>query len=95
MAVSFSCKCPEQNKVVQKRAWIVVHRRYIRNEHCRTPSDCSLVFCRKCHALGRTKAAYVDILPDASANFSEQYARATYSAVGERLAHGGRMVSHE
>ena len=67
MAVSFSCKCPERKKPVEQRAWVVVDRNCnysaFSGYQC-TPSDYSLVYCPKCQALGRTKAAYVAKLED-------------------------------
>ena len=67
MAVSFGCKCPERDKPVADRAWVVIDRRCHHSAfsgYHRTPSDYSTVHCRCCRAVGRTKAAYVDQLPD-------------------------------
>ncbi len=67
MAVSFSCKCAERKKPVKERAWRVVQRRCNHsafNGYHYTPSDWSAVVCLKCNATGRTKAKYVDQLPD-------------------------------
>jgi len=67
MAVSFSCNCAERKKPVTERNWIVVNREcnYSAFSGYRwTPSRYSLVHCRECRALGRTKAKYVDQLKD-------------------------------
>lgn len=67
MAVSFGCHCPERRKPVKDRAWVVVARRcnYSAFNGWRyTPSDWSEVFCKGCHALGRTRASYVEDLPN-------------------------------
>lgn len=69
MAVSFGCKCPERRKPIGERRWVVSQR------HCNhsafngyhyTPSDWSEVWCLECRAVGRTKAAYVSSLRDAT-----------------------------
>jgi hypothetical protein len=67
MSVSFSCHCDERRKPVEKRKWGVSRR------NCRCSafdgyqvmaSDYSTVHCLVCRAAGRTKAAFVDQLPD-------------------------------
>lgn len=67
MAVHFGCHCPERQKPARERRWRVTQR-YCNhsafNGYRFTPSDYSTVFCLECHALGRTKAGYVDQLPD-------------------------------
>ena len=65
MSVSFGCKCGKK----EKRNWVVVHRNH-NHSYFETPqgaahySDYSTVYCKKCTALGRTKARYVDELKD-------------------------------
>lgn len=47
--------------------WEVLQRRYNRsafNGYRRTPSAYSLVYCPECGGVWRTKAAYVNGLPD-------------------------------
>ena len=69
MSVSFNCHCPERKKPIGERNWVVVHR-YCNYSFFQRPkgekhdSDYSLVYCKSCTALGRTKAAYVRWLPD-------------------------------
>ena len=74
MSVSFSCHCEERKKPVRERNWIVI----VRNgnySHFEYPqgrfhsSRHSLVYCKSCRSLGRTKAKYVDLLKDG--NFNE------------------------
>ncbi len=69
MSVSFSCHCLERKKPVEQRNWEVWHRwcnysyfEYPRGQ--RHPSKYSLVYCKCCKALGRTKSKYVNQLPD-------------------------------
>jgi hypothetical protein len=67
MSQSFSCHCEERKKPVDQRAWEVWQRSQHRSAFAGyrpTSSDYSTVFCRKCGAQGRTKAEYVDDLPD-------------------------------
>jgi len=67
VAVSFGCKCPERDKPVAESrvmaATVDDHPLTFSGYH-RTPSEYSTVHCRCCRAIGRTKAAYVDQLPD-------------------------------
>lgn len=67
MAVSFSCQCAERKKPVRERKWRVskrnCHYSAFSGYHC-TPSDYSTVWCLVCGVHGRTKAKYVDRLPD-------------------------------
>ena len=70
MSVSFSCHCPERKRSVTERRWVVTQRRCNHsafNGYRMTPSDYSTVWCLSCGAIGRTKAAYVDQLPNATA----------------------------
>ena len=67
--VSFSCHCQERKKPVAERNWEVWRRHcnhsyFERPKGCWHPSDYSTVYCKTCRALGRTKAKYVDLLPD-------------------------------
>ncbi len=67
MSVSFGCKCPERQKPIKDRNW-VVFQRYCNHSafsgYHRTPSDYSSVGCNTCGTWGRTKAAYVAQLRD-------------------------------
>lgn len=59
------CSCEKP-----RRAWVVTARRCnysAFNGNRRTPSDYSEVRCTACRARWRTKADYVDRLPDATA----------------------------
>lgn len=63
-----SCWCNERNKPIAERKWTVGRRKY--NESAfngghRTPSKYSDVICSGCGTVWRSKAAYVDKLPDA------------------------------
>jgi hypothetical protein len=65
MAQSFSCRCPERRKPAKERAWVVVQRNgnaSAFNGYRWQYSDWSLIWCQGCHALGRTKAAFVEQL---------------------------------
>lgn len=67
MSVSFGCHCEERKKPPKERNWVVVQRRgncSAFNGYHWTPSDYSCLFCKTCGALGRTKASYVDDIPD-------------------------------
>jgi hypothetical protein len=69
MSVSFGCRCPERRKPVRERNWVVIVRKgnySAFNGYRFTLSDYSEVYCKSCRALGRTKAKYVDELPDGS-----------------------------
>lgn len=60
-----ACRCPEAARPIPERAWEVLDYRcnYSKFNGSRyTPSDYSLIQCRACHALWRTKAGYVDSL---------------------------------
>lgn len=62
------CQCPESKKPLADRAWRVTARRCnysAFNGYHWTPSDYSEVRCSACRVSWRTKAAYVDKLPDA------------------------------
>lgn len=75
MSVSFSCHCSERRKPVADRNWVVVQRKCNHsafNGYHYTPSEYSTVWCNECHALGRTKAGYVDSLPDGEIEFDKQ-----------------------
>ena len=68
MSQSFSCHCPERRKPVRERNWEVLRYRHncsAFNGYHYTPSDYSTVVCHSCHAIGRTKAKYVDFLLEA------------------------------
>lgn len=63
-----TCSCPERKKPLAERRWRVTQR-YCNhsafNGYHWTPSDYSEVRCMECRVFWRTKAAYVDSLPDA------------------------------
>jgi hypothetical protein len=66
MAQGFSCKCPERQKPVNERNWVI--RQYRWNSGAFTSgngerSDYSTVECLECGCTGRTKADYVYSLP--------------------------------
>ncbi|NIT79608.1 MAG: hypothetical protein GWN58_33160 [Anaerolineae bacterium] len=62
------CSCPERQKPITERKWRVTQR-YCNhsafNGYHWTPSDYSEVRCMECRMSWRTKAKYVDLLPDA------------------------------
>lgn len=67
MANHFGCKCEERKKSVKDRNWVVITRKCNYSAfsgHHYTPSDYSAVFCKSCHAFGRTNAKYVNNLPN-------------------------------
>ena len=69
MSVSFGCKCPERRKPAASRRWVVLQRccnHSAFNGYRWTPSDYSCIYCLTCHAIGRTKARYVEFLRDGS-----------------------------
>lgn len=66
MAKSFDCKCPERQKPVKKRNWLVLEYKWNSGAFVKKggePSDYSSVICKACGASGRTKAKYVGELP--------------------------------
>jgi len=58
MAKSFGCHCGEGYRPVKARAWVAITRR-IHNE----PPRSATVKCLECGKLGRSNAAYVDLIP--------------------------------
>lgn len=65
MSVSFSCHCPERQKPVTERNWVVLQYKCnysAFNGGKKTPSDYSHVICNSCGRQGRTKANFVDEL---------------------------------
>ena len=65
MSLSFGCHCEERKKPLNERDWTILqykHHHSAFNGYRRTPSDYSSVTCNRCHAWGRTKAAWVDDL---------------------------------
>lgn len=65
--VKTSCWCNERNKPIAERKWTVGRRKYNEstfNGGHRTTSPYSDVICGSCDTVWRTKAAYVDKLPD-------------------------------
>jgi hypothetical protein len=62
-----ACHCPERQKPIASRAWFVYKRRHNHsafNGYHYTPPAWSSVHCPKCRVGWRTKAKYVDKLPD-------------------------------
>jgi len=67
MSGNVPCNCPERKKPLAQRNWVVSQRNHNRsafNGYHYTPSAYSTVTCRGCHGFWRTKAAYVNQLPD-------------------------------
>lgn len=67
MSGGYACHCDESTRAPKYRRWFVYKRQYNTsafNGYHYTPSDYSSVSCRQCRAVWRTKAAYVDVLPD-------------------------------
>ena len=67
MSCSFSCKCGERKKPLNRRNWVIHQYRCNHsafNGYHWTSSDYSTVICRNpdCYGGGRTKAGYVDEL---------------------------------
>jgi hypothetical protein len=68
------CQCGEADKPVAERRWAVAQRRCNHsafNGYHRTPSEWSAVVCLNpsCSGSWRTKARYVDQLPDAGNDY--------------------------
>lgn len=72
MGMPFSCRCPERAKPVAERRWVVLSRQRhystfsTGRRHGGTYTPYSSVVCLSCRACGRTKAAYVSQLRDAT-----------------------------
>lgn len=72
MSKGHACTCSDilgSYSHAQRRAWVVTMRKHNRsrfNGGRRTPSAYSEVRCNTCRAVWRTKAKYVDQLPDAT-----------------------------
>lgn len=67
MACSFGCRCRERDKPANRRAWTVWQRHCSHsafNGYRRKVSQYSTVRCLVCGALGRTRARWVDQIPD-------------------------------
>jgi hypothetical protein len=67
MSTPFGCHCEERKKPIGERLWRVQKRRCNHsafNGYHETYSEYSTVCCLRCGAAGRTKAAYVALLPD-------------------------------
>lgn len=70
-----SCKCPESQKPVAGRAWVVIQRNgnaSAFNGYRWQYSDYSAVRCRICNMVWRTKAGYVGALKDSTPEQWEQ-----------------------
>jgi hypothetical protein len=73
---SFNCHCPERAKPVAARAWFVVQRNYQAsafNGYHREFTERSTIVCGQCGAVGRTKARFVDKLPDAPTQYPASF----------------------
>jgi len=67
MSQGVSCKCPESKKPVGERRWVVIQRNCNHsafNGYRQTFSDYSSVTCHVCAVIWRTKASYVNRLPN-------------------------------
>lgn len=67
MSTGFGCQCEERKKPISERNWRVTKRNFNTsafNGYHRTSSDYSTVTCLTCMTTGRTKANYVDSVPD-------------------------------
>lgn len=67
MSGGTACSCAESREPVSVRRWIVIQRKCNHSAfsgYHRTPSAYSAIYCQCCGAIWRTKAAYVDQLPD-------------------------------
>jgi hypothetical protein len=61
------CRCPESERPESERRWRVALRHGSAsafNGYRWAPSDFSEVQCLRCYAIWRTRAAYVERLPD-------------------------------
>lgn len=79
MSFPINCHCPERSKPPAKRNWAVTQRRSNRsafNGYHETYSDYSAIVCLSCGHGGRTKAAYVDELPNARLNKQGRWEKA-------------------
>jgi len=71
MSQGSACKCPEAKKPMSGRTWAVLDRKCnysAFNGYKYTPSDYSCIVCKSCGATWRTKASFVDQLPDFARN---------------------------
>lgn len=67
MSGGTKCKCPESKKPVVERNWFVAQRKCNHSAfsgYHYTPSDYSSIHCLSCQRAWRTKAGYVDSLPN-------------------------------
>ena len=67
MAAGVPCSCPDARTKAKRKRWIVLMRNHHRSAFAGyhwTPSDWSSVGCLDCGGIWRTKAKYVDTLPD-------------------------------
>ena len=58
---SFGCRCPQRRTPNVERRWQVAQRH---TNNYRQPSEYSRVVCLECGKSGRTRAHYVDQMPD-------------------------------
>lgn len=89
MSQSFNCHCPERNKPIEKRAWFVTQRNYrcsAFDGYRQQYSEYSTVNCGLCPACGRTKAKFVDALPDAPKSWAFRGGRMTRAELDAELA---------
>ncbi len=67
MSGGIACRCGERQKPARERAWVVFYRKCNYSAfsgYHRTASDYSAVRCLACGANWRSKADYVNELPD-------------------------------
>lgn len=65
MGAGFGCKCPERNKSVHDRDWVVTEYKWNSGAFVTAGGECSdysEIRCLQCAARGRTKAKYVEKL---------------------------------
>ena len=65
MAKGVNCHCPERKKPIRERSWYVLIYKgnySAFNGYKFTRSDHSEILCKKCSAIWRTDAAYVEKL---------------------------------
>lgn len=72
MSQSFNCHCPERQKPLAERRWVVTKYKYRTSAfdgYQIRISDFSEVLCKSCGCIGRTKAAFVKELKQAESDW--------------------------